>query len=102
MPTGDSEETLPYIGKDDATLPGSRPRPIEQEEFLFIQARRIKAYTGKGRDPLSEFPITNDRDEKIASAAQWTEPDDQLGRKLVGLALSGGGIRSATFGLAAR
>ena len=101
-----TDQCLQYISQFDvsARTPEGKllectAQELEQEEFLLIQARRIKAYTGVDRDPLREFPVDVERCKRFASAETWLAPPKQIERNLVGLAFSGGGIRSATFGL---
>ena len=79
-------------------LKGNLPRELEQTEFPFIQARRVKAYTGCELDPLDGFAC-REQNKPVELAPGWGEPRQRHERNLVGLAFSGGGIRSATFGL---
>ena len=91
--------------KPENALPGNTPRDLEQVEFRFIQARRVKAYTGCELDPCGTSPtdkitLAGDSDKASREPTDaWKEPNKQHERNLVGLAFSGGGIRSATFGL---
>ena len=82
MPTTDGR-----ILADDLQRTKDQPTDLEKAEFRQIQLRRIKALTHG--DP----PEKDQQDEVLASDAPQHERD------LVGLAFSGGGIRSATFGL---
>jgi hypothetical protein len=87
------------VGDERANaLKGNAPRELEQTEFPFIQARRVKAYTSCELDPLKGFAC-RDEDKPVELAPGWGEPRQRHERNLVGLAFSGGGIRSATFGL---
>lgn len=72
---------------------GAKPTLLEREEFGLIQARRIKALAPDIEDRIND-PSSGDFRAMIE---EMKTPQHE--RSLIGVALSGGGIRSATFGL---
>jgi hypothetical protein len=68
---------------------------LSDREFLYIQARRLKALANKSVDVAQ--PAAPGTETETIQKAMRDVPQHE--RNLVGLALSGGGIRSAIFGL---
>ncbi len=65
---------------------------IADKEFRQIQVRRVKALAQKEVDPASQ-----EIEDLLKESAEAVPLQEE--RRLIGLAFSGGGIRSATFGL---
>ena len=86
----DPLEKLPV---DPNALPQETAAELANREFRFIMARRARAYAEHGAD--QDFNPTSESFQ-AALEQSWASKGE---RNLVGLTFSGGGIRSATFGL---